>query len=110
MAGQYTRLADAIQLAANQVQPRDQVLDAGAFNKLQVQARVLKTGTGGTIKLQHSAVMEEGAWIDLGGSIALNALSNALITHLNFLRYVRWVTDGAVAGDPVVTIDIMAKI
>ncbi len=109
MAGQYSRLIDATQLGPNQIQPRDLVLDLGAYNKLQIQARVLKGGTAGNLQLEHSAVMEEGSWIALGTPISLAGVSNTLITHGDFLRFVRWTTDATVAGGPVVTIDIVAK-
>jgi len=107
---EYHRLQEPNALGPNQRSERDQVYDAGAFPKLQAQLRVVSAGTAGNIVLQHAAVMEPDAFTDIAGtSTALNAVSNNFYTVSNFLRYIRWVTDGAVAGNPKVIIDIMAK-
>lgn len=71
---------------------------------------MLKAGGNGTWKLQHAAVNEDEAFKDLaGGSVLLNATDNHVLTIPSFLRYVRWVTDSAVAGDPLALADLIAK-
>jgi hypothetical protein len=108
MASQYYRLLDAKTLESSDVMPRDEVFDAGAFNTLETQVRVVSTGAG-TVKLQHAATLEADAWLDLsGGTMALTDTTNTHVTHSNFLRYVRWNTDN-VSGSPVAIIDAIAK-
>ncbi len=110
MASQYSRFLPLQTLSSTQTMPRDEVLDLGAYNTLQIQLRVLVAGSGGNVKIQHAAVNEPDAFKDLSGaSAALNATGNHFVTVTNFLRYLRWVTDGSVSGSPAVLIDIIAK-
>ncbi len=109
MASQYYRLLDAIALGTNDKSDREDIFDAGAYKNLEVQARVIKAGAAGSIQLEHSAVKESGSWLALGSAISLTATSNALISHSNFLRYVRWVVVGTVTDAPVAVLDVIAK-
>lgn len=110
MASVYHRLMPFQTLAATQTMPRDEVFDAGAYTKLQIQTRVLVAGSAGNVKLQHAAVNEPDAFKDISGaSWALNATSNNFTTINDFLRYVRWITDNGVTGSPSVIIDFIAK-
>lgn len=110
MASTAHRILAYQTLQASQVQARDEVLDAGAYRVLQIQARVLVAGTGGNVTLQHAAVNEPDAFQDLSGaSWALNATSKNFATVTDFLRYLRWVTDAGVTGIPSAVIDIIAK-
>lgn len=109
MASQYHRLLDPRAIVANDVQNIDQAFDAGAYDKLELQCRILKTGGAGNIKLQHAAVNEEDAYIDLGSASWLVTGSGGHISISNFLRYVRWAGDNSVGGGPVAMIDIIAK-
>lgn len=109
MASQYHRLLDTRAIGADEVQNLNEVFDAGAFSKLELQCRILKTGGAGNIKLQHAAVNEEDAYIDLGSASWLATGTGGHISIANFLRYVRWVGDSSIAGAPVVMIDIVAK-
>ena len=56
MASRYHRLLDLRKLAANMVQSRDQVFDAGAYRVLEIDCRVPVLGSAGTVKVQHAAV------------------------------------------------------
>lgn len=56
-----------------------------------------------------AAAPGESAFIALGGPVALNATSNTHVSIVNYLRYVRWTTNAAVAGNPGALIDVMAK-
>ena len=114
MAGQYMRLADAITLKASDSQDRDQVLDLGAYRQVVFTCTVLKPGSTtdvGKVKIQHAATNEANAWVDLTGVEWLvdDDATGGLASTDAFLRYVRWATDSAVDGDPVVTIDAVAK-
>ena len=107
---EYHRLLEPNLLAASENSERDRVYDAGAYPRLYAQVRVVAPGSAGTIALQHAAVKEADAWLDLSGtSVNLNALSNNYIEISGFLRYIRWTTDGAVAGSPKGIIDTVAK-
>ena len=109
MASEYRRLLDPSTAKATVFQELREAWDAGAYRVLEVHVRVLKAGTGGNIILQHAAVNEEDAYLDLANaSTALNG-QGAYLTISNFLRFIRWRTDGAVAGSPVVMIEIIAK-
>jgi hypothetical protein len=108
MASQYYRLLDAKVLGGADQSPREEVFDAGAFKTLQVQLQVLKQGSNGNIKLTQAATLESDEWVDLGDLVTLSSTTNTLITHSNFLRYVRY-EYWAVAGMPIATIDIIAK-
>lgn len=109
MASQYHRLLDPRVLYSNDVQDLREAFDAGAFKTLEIDIRILKSGSGGNLKLQHAAVNEPGAYRDLNGtSVAVTGTGN-YVSVANFLRYIRWICDGAVAGDPVGLIDIVAK-
>ena len=108
MASLFGELLPPSQLSASQKMDTKDVLDLGAYSVLQIQPRVLTAGGAGNLKIQHSSRNIDGTFVDLA-SVALNATSNTLVTVTNFLRYVRWVTDGAVAGTPVAACDIVAK-
>ena len=108
MAGIYRRLLDARAMSGSEVCERQDVLDLGAYRTLQLHVRVLKAGTGGSLKIQHTAQLQPEAWLDLGLPIALIATSDALTTETDFLRFVRWITSNA-AGSPVAVVDVVAK-
>lgn len=110
MASLYHRFLPYQTVSASQTMTRDEVFDAGAYRVLEVQCRVVVAGGGGSIKLQHAAVNEPDAFMDVsGGSWNLNATSKNYYSVTGFLRYLRWVTDGSVSGSPAVLIDIIAK-
>lgn len=85
--------------------------DAGAYTRLEVQARILVGGGGaGTVKLQHAAVNEPDAFIDIASaSWTLNTATNNYLSVTGFLRYIRWLASSGIAGSPAVVIDIIAK-
>jgi hypothetical protein len=94
-------------LTASLTQPREQVLDLGAFRILVLDPRIITLGAGGNIIVETASVNEEGAFRTIA-PIPLNAVS-AMIEVTTFLRFVRWRTDALVAGNPVALIDVMAK-
>lgn len=109
MASQYVRLLDPRVIQANDVQDLKDAFDGGAYTKLELHCRILKSGSAGNVKLQHAAVNDEDGYIDLGNASWAANGSGGPVSISNFLRYVRWVGDSAVAGNPVVTIDLIAK-
>lgn len=109
MASEYRRLLDPGTAKPDVFQELREAWEAGAFRVLEVHVRVLKAGTGGNIILQHAAVNEDDAYLDLAGSTTVLTGSGAYFTISSFLRFIRWRTDGGVAGSPVVMIDIIAK-
>lgn len=116
MAGQYMRLADSVVITTGLAQDRDQVVDVGAYRQVLLHARVLRTGSGGSVKIQHAATNEGDAWEDLYQDDDQTAVTWALTgtgdvqSSSKFLRYLRWAASGTVSGGPVrVTIDLVAK-
>ena len=108
-ANQYYRLLEPTNVIASWSQSRDEVFDAGAYNQVQAHCRVLKAGTAGTIRLQTAAVNEVDAWVDVTGLVWTLSGTGSLLTSVNFLRFLRVATDGAVAGGPVALIDLVLK-
>lgn len=110
MSNQYHRLLDARELTDNWVQDSDAVFDAGGYRVLEFQFRVLSSGTAGTLKVQHAAVNEPEAFTDLASmQVGLSATANLPLSCENFLRFLRCVTTGSVAGNPVAMCDVVAK-
>lgn len=111
MAAQSVRLLDAQTLSASKASPTEQIVDLGAYTQLNVQCRILKAGSAGTLVLQHAAVNEDEAFVDIPDMTwTLSSTSNSSVEVATaFLRYVRWKTDGSVASSPVALIDIVAK-
>jgi hypothetical protein len=110
MASEYVRILDTRTLAANDAMPEKEALDLGAYRVLVVQIRVMKAGTGGAVKLQSSLTNEVGSFVDIPTlTWNVNAASNTVTASGEYGRYVRWAADGAVAGGPVVLIDVLAK-
>jgi hypothetical protein len=109
MASMYFRLMDAKTLSADDEGARADVLDAGAFKTLELEIRVIKTGTDGEFKLRHAATLESDAWLGLGSAISLTTATTAHVTVSNFLRFVSWEADSSVDGSPVAIVDAIAK-
>ncbi len=117
MSAQYARLLDAITLAANWVTPRDQVLDLGANQRLQVTVRVLKAGTATdantVLKLQHAPVNEDSAFVDAGTPVRVDTAAPQSATFFEvpaYSRFVRCATgSGSFAGGPVALVDLVSK-
>lgn len=107
MTNLYARLLDTRVLGPSQYCPPERVLDLGAYGILVLDPRIMTVGTAGNLLIETASLMEEGAW-RVVATIPLNATS-AIVAVTPFLRYVRWRTDAAVAGNPVVLVDLVAK-
>lgn len=92
MRYKYIRLQELYQVAANEAQPVWQAIDIGGFKTLVVMKRTaVAAATSGTLGLQHSALNDEASFVDVGsGDWDLTIAGNAVYTHTNLLRYVRW--------------------
>ena len=106
--------SEAVKLLDRQTVVADQVgrpVDLGDFNELHYQIRVHEGGTAGTIDLEHAAVDEELAYTGFGinASLASAAEPGTVGLEQSFLRFVRYCASAAVAGGPIVSIDVIAK-
>lgn len=107
MAGRYVRLMDAYTPKPNEVQESDRVVDAGGFRNCGIDPRVLKTGSGGNVIIEHASVNEEGAWRTLA---TIDLTQGGTFTYVTtFLRFLRWRADAGVAGAPIVLVDLVLK-
>lgn len=119
MASLSYRLLDPMVIATGFKLPREQVLDAGAYNKLQMVLRRLKDGTSAAtyLRVQHAATNEEDAFMDLkdkDGLVVQISLDNAdasvkFLVVENFTRFIRVIAVGTVTGGPVLLVDLVAK-
>ncbi|MFT5582473.1 MAG: hypothetical protein ACI9VR_000049 [Cognaticolwellia sp.] len=112
MAGQYVRLMDAGTITQG---PQSQdAVDLGAYRQVVFHLRLLKAGSGtagAQLVVQHAAIDEEGAYIDIPGIswvVDSNGTGGVLDTT-TFMRFVRVAGVGTFAGDPVALLDLVAK-
>jgi hypothetical protein len=86
-----------------------EIQDLLLHNTLNIGATVHTAGSGGNIILQHSDSTDPSTFQTLA-TISVSSTGTTFESISNFLRYVRWVTDGSVAGGPpVVSVSIVAK-
>ena len=110
MASQYVRLLDSRTLNANDAMLERDAVDLGAYRIIVAQIRMGKVGTAGNILLETSLTNEPGTFVAIPNvTWAANVATPAVLVGEAFGRYVRWKADNAVAGSPVVTIDVLAK-
>lgn len=118
MASQSLRLMDSATLAPNQVSARDGAADLGAYGNVQAMFRAIRPGTANdqnaVVFLEHAAVNEAQAWAGLPNtSVRVDTAAPAGTFHVSvpaFARYIRWATGvSGFAGNPIVTIDLVAK-
>jgi hypothetical protein len=88
---------------------KGEAIDLLLYKSIIIQVRLYQTGSAGTISLQHSSVNEESHFVTLGTAVSLSAGTGEVQPNSNFLRFVRFVTSGDVAGSPEVSFDIVAK-
>lgn len=119
MASLSYRLLDPTTIVTGFKLPREQVLDAGAYGKLQIMFRRLKDGTSATtyLRVQHAATNEDDAFVDLkdkDGNLVQISLDSAdgapkFVVVDNFTRFIRVIAVGTVTGAPVLLVDLVAK-
>lgn len=109
MASRYYRLMDLRKRSASASQSRDPSVEAGAYRTLEVDVRVPSAGSAGKLLLPHAAVPEEDACRTLLTFPLSGGTPGGFQSSDHFLRYLRWATDGAVAGNPQAVLDLVAK-
>lgn len=109
MASRQYRFIDGQALLANETCSKDRNIDAGAYNKLQVFVNVGSAGGASSLLiLQHASVDEPWLYVDLL-TFSLATPGKQFDTAPDFLRFLRWTTNGNVTGGPSITMDIIAK-
>jgi len=87
-----------------------EVLDLLHYKTMQVQVQVkVAANSGQTLQLQHSAVNEADAFIDLGTTFDIASVGNQIKSYDEFLRYVRLKASGSITTQPTLSIAVMAK-
>ena len=114
MAGSYKRLLNARTLTAGWEQPLEAAIDVGGFRRLEVQVRLVKVGTAGTLSLESAPVNEDDAYQAVAGSsVNLDGTGTTdgkkQVSIDAFFRFLRVVTDAQAAGGAVATVDVVAK-
>jgi len=107
----YFRLQELTSVATGStIQRVEEAVDIGRYATLVVQARKPVAGTGTcTLKLQHAAVLEEAAFIDVTSpTFNLATPGNEVQTFQNLLRYVRW-TSTVGTGPAQFLVDVVAR-
>ncbi len=119
MSSLYHRVLEPTVITTGYKTPKEDVLDAGAFTRGELQFRRLKDGTSAAtyLRVQHAAVNEDDAFIDAkdpsGADLQVvldnSAAGNKHMWCENFLRFIRLVAVGTVTGSPVVLADSVWK-
>jgi len=87
-----------------------EVIDLLQYKTLQVQVHVkVAANASQTLQLQHSAVNENDAFMDLGTTFELSSTGNKIKSYDEFLRYVRFKASDSITTQPTLTIVAMAK-
>ena len=106
MANQYYKLVNKREVFASEA---GTPLDLGGHKTIEAQIQCHSAGAGGFVYLQHSAVNENSAFTLLGTKLLVDGIGNNVQAHAYFLRYVRVYADAAIAGNPIVSVEIVAK-
>lgn len=101
------RLQDLTTIATGS-QRVDQAVDIGAYRRVVVSVRKPAVGSVGTLYLQHSAVLEDNAFLDTGNTFDLTSATQETQAYTGLLRYVRW-RAVSVTGNPQVVIDVLGR-
>ena len=113
MASQANTLLSPQVITDNYTQAEHDWLDLGAFRHLGVEFLVLTPGSGGAgekIVVESAAVDSDQSFTPVPGlEVSLNSQGTIHLYSSNFMRYVRVRATGTVTGDPVVTINTIAK-
>lgn len=110
MATKAATLLNAQPVPGDWTQSREDWLDLGAYKQLNVLFEILSTGSGGSVKVQHAAIPEDGNFVDITGMSSDTGTAGAdFKTTEAFLRYIRVVSTSGLTGSPVVAIRVVAK-
>ncbi|MFZ5476978.1 MAG: hypothetical protein ACOZNI_09410 [Myxococcota bacterium] len=110
MASKYFRLLPPTALTASYKQSDTQVVDCGAYNKLEIYLKMLKAGpAAGTVFISHNATLDADNWKAIpGASMAQNGTDSFLSVD-HFLRYIRVEGNGSGDGTGIALADVVAK-
>jgi hypothetical protein len=110
MASMYKRLLAPTALTASFKQSDSQVIDCGAYGKLQIYMKMLKAGpAAGTMYLSHNASLDPDNWKALSGASMAQDGTPTFVTVSDFLRYVRVEGNASGDGTGIGLVDIVAK-
>ena len=105
----YYRLQDLTTVSANGAQRLEEAIDVGGYRTLIAQCRKPVAASAGTLKLQHAAVPEEAAFVDVSSpTFNLASAGNDVQVFNDLLRYVRWSVSG-LTGTSQFLVDIVAR-
>ena len=108
MGSAHFQLTDLTTITASAVQDRTYAIDVLAYKTLVAEVRK-HVASGGTGYFQHSATLEEAAFVDIASpTFDLASTATQVIVFTNTLRYVRWKASG-VAASCTFMIDIIAN-
>ena len=87
-----------------------EVLDLQDYKTLQVHVHVkVAANASQTLQLQHSAVNEDEAFVNLGTTYDIASTGNKIKSYDEFLRYVRFKASGSISTQPTLTLAVVAK-
>jgi len=87
-----------------------EVLDLQDHKTLQVQVHVkVAANASRVLQLQHSAVNEDDAFVNLGTTYDIASTGNKIKSYDEFLRYVRFKASGSISTQPTLTLAVVAK-
>jgi len=108
----YFRLQELTSVSSTGAQRIEEAIDIGAFKTLVVQCRKPVAASSGTLKLQHAAVRDEAAFVDVDLTPAvefdLGTTGNEVEVFTDLLRYVRWNVT-AISGTAQFQLDVIAR-
>lgn len=104
----YIRLQDMIAADAGDTQRIEEVADVGNYSRITVQVRTAVGVTDRDLQLQHSAVLDDDAFADLGDVFELDSAGTESREFTGTLRYLRWSCSGG-TGDATFTVDLVAR-
>ena len=110
--GAYFRLQELKSVNAIGAQRLEEAIEIGAYRTLVCQVRIpVPAGTSGTLRLQHAAVLEEDAFVDVSSpTFDLAVAGSSVEVFSDLLRYVRWKVTAISTTNPAqFLIDIIAR-
>lgn len=110
MASMYKRILPPTAMTASFKQTDQQAIDCGAYSKLEIYVKMLKTGpASGTVFIAHNATLDPDNWKAIpGASIAQNG-TDSFLSVANFLRYIRVEGNSSGDGTGIALVDLVAK-
>ncbi len=87
-----------------------EVCDMLAYCRLQVQVRVkVAANASQTLQLQHAAIDEDAAFVNLGSAYDIAAVGTYYISYDSFMRYLRVVASGGISTQPPLSVYVIGK-